>query len=1065
MTNLKKRILRVTALCLAVCLLMSMAACSGTKTPADDTTARSTVYTIMVEAEGGKPLSQVGVYIYTDDAKTDLVWFDKTDDNGTITFDQGELLPEGSVAILSDVPENYLVEQSYPITGEATRITLKATLLEEGDLSAITYQLGDTVHDFTVTTPDGTEYTLSKLLKEKDAVVLNFWFNNCGPCKSEFPYLEEAYKAYSDVIAVVGMNPVDQETEDIADFQEEMETTFPMAAVDPLWANAMQIVGYPTTVVIDRFGTICLIHMGAFTDVETVKDVFAYFTAVDYEPTVFKSVEEVPHTEEEEDLTGYSADDPIEIGGMTAIEVTVKAGKTRYYNLYKVDQMYMQYWSENVTATYSGYTYEPSGGTVGFSLYTEDTYTPAKVSFTNTGKKDETFTLYLSPHIGTVNNPYSVGIGEFYTTVYAGNDQGVYHIYQAEESGTLTVKCISVTAGINYGYSLYNLDTYAYRTLEEDGKYSEDGYPSVSIQVNAGDDVQIIVSTLPDSSNTYPGGNFQSSLSFGETSEDEEKEKVEYLNYAVTVTDENRAPMAGVYLNIKTDDSTVVLETNESGVATTKLPAGTYQAKVLLPEGYTSAATSYILSKTVPMASVRLEKIVTVMKDYTVKVVDENGGAMANVVVAVGDKFGFTDSNGTVKFNLLQGEYAAVVSAPAGYTAESQYAFAADATELTIQLKKSTGSSTESAGDTTYTVTAAKYDGTPITDAVVKFLQNGTQKAMQMVDANGKASVKLPSGSYTVELAFSGDGMYYEEKDAVVTASAPELTISVTGAVPAATGDKLYNGSPEYTVDVGGTYVTMQADVVNYFLFTPTQSGTYQFTTSDPSAVISYQGSTSYIFDATSSTDYNAATNTFTRNVKESNLGGTHVIGITGAADCILEITRIGDAVLDETDMEAEEYVPAVSPVQQTLTVSGTMTYVDLTSTASVVKGTDGYYHLNSADGPIVYVNLGKDARYISFYNMLGFTGFGGTSFSKVFHDENGTAVKKEDYTKCMMEYVEAIDSKTGLYPLNDDLIYMLQNGGEYKGWWDSENGNYLFEDLPDLNTAIAWMFACCYYQ
>ena len=466
---------------------------------------------------------------------------------------------------------------------------------------------------------------------------------------------------------------------------------------------------------------------------------------------------------------------------------------------------------------------------------------------------------------------------------------------------------------------------------------------------------------------------------------------------------------------------------------------------------------------------------------YTVSVKDDAGAAVPGVALTLHadgvDISLTTDANGGAASSLPKGSYSLTLTVPEGYTSgTTEYSFG-ETSSLEITLKKphqeeekpeETPETPEipEGFDGTYTVTVTDYSGAPVTGVAVQFLQDGAQKAIQVVDENGKATVKLDPAKYTVTLAFTTDGLYYEDATAVLTPTAPELTVSVTGAVPAATGDKLYNGSPEYTVDVGGTYVTMQADVVNYFLFVPTQSGLYQFTTSDPSAIISFQGgSTMFIADLTASTDYDAATNTFTRNVKEGNLGGTYIIGVTGTADCILEITRIGDAVLDVTDMEAEEYVPAVSPVQQTLSLSGTMTYVDLTGSASVVKGTDGYYHLNSADGPIVYVNLGKDARYISFYNMLGISGIGGTSFSKVFYDENGTAVKKEEYTKSMIAYTKAVDSKTGLYPLNDDLIYMIQNGGEYKGWWDSENGNYLFGEVTNLNTAIAWMFACCYYQ
>jgi hypothetical protein len=97
-------------------------------------------------------------------------------------------------------------------------------------------------------------------------------------------------------------------------------------------------------------------------------------------------------------------------------------------------------------------------------------------------------------------------------------------------------------------------------------------------------------------------------------------------------------------------------------------------------------------------------------------------------------------------------------------------------------------------------------------------------------------------------------------------------------------------------------------------------------------------------------------------------------------------------------------------------------------------------------------------------YVMLGMTGVGGTNFTQTFYDENGVAVRREDYTDCMMAYIANTESKYGLYPLTEDLVYMLRQGGDRKGWWDPDNGNYLFADVEGLNQENAWMFAVCYF-
>ena len=135
------------------------------------------------------------------------------------------------------------------------------------------------------------------------------------------------------------------------------------------------------------------------------------------------------------------------------------------------------------------------------------------------------------------------------------------------------------------------------------------------------------------------------------------------------------------------------------------------------------------------------------------------------------------------------------------------------------------------------------------------------------------------------------------------------------------------------------------------------------------------------------------------------------------------------------------------------------------TSHTAVYNAADGYYHLDSANGPVLYMNLGPNAPVISLYNMLGFTGVGGTGFYEIQYNDEGVAIRKEDYVPCMSDYIWCIDSKLGIYPVTEDLIYMIQHGGNQKGWWDSENPNYLFKELPGVVSESAWMFCCCYFK
>jgi hypothetical protein len=148
------------------------------------------------------------------------------------------------------------------------------------------------------------------------------------------------------------------------------------------------------------------------------------------------------------------------------------------------------------------------------------------------------------------------------------------------------------------------------------------------------------------------------------------------------------------------------------------------------------------------------------------------------------------------------------------------------------------------------------------------------------------------------------------------------------------------------------------------------------------------------------------------------------------------------------------------------------ITYVDMLNDLPV-KGEDGFYHLGTEDGPILYVDLGENAPYLSLSVMIGAVGQFGTSFKNIFFNEDGTpevnadgTYHKEDYTDALLAYCLHRDPETGLYPLTDDLVYMLQHGGKFKGWYTPGSGTYLLEEKEiTVDPALLWMFAVCYLK
>lgn len=126
--------------------------------------------------------------------------------------------------------------------------------------------------DFTIIDIDGNEYKLSEF--EGKPVVLNFWASWCGPCKSEMPDFDEAYKNYKEDINFLMVNLTDgsRETVEVAsEFINGQGYSFPVY-YDTMQEAAMtySVYSIPTTYFIDSDGNLVANAQGAI-DADTLQ--------------------------------------------------------------------------------------------------------------------------------------------------------------------------------------------------------------------------------------------------------------------------------------------------------------------------------------------------------------------------------------------------------------------------------------------------------------------------------------------------------------------------------------------------------------------------------------------------------------------------------------------------------------------------------------------------------------------------------------------------------------------------------------------------------------------------
>lgn len=302
-----KLLRKITIFLLLVSMIFNVVACVG-KTPQtnegnDNQTQDPTMleYTVTLLSPLGKPISGVTVLLHEDGGADYNV--------SSLPVVTGA---DGKVKFTLDSSKSYSVglmgySKLYVAKSGATRA--ERYVLDSTDVTVVLdtddtyvparYNLGDTMPNFTLTDIDGNSYELYELLKVKDAVVLNFWFYGCGPCKSEFPALNTAYNGYKNDLEVLAINDYPYESlNHVKNYEEDKGLTLDMPLFRAEYGSKVSMsridtIGYPTTMVIDRYGTISFIHAGAVTSVSKWQKLFAFFTADDYVPTVISSFDQL----------------------------------------------------------------------------------------------------------------------------------------------------------------------------------------------------------------------------------------------------------------------------------------------------------------------------------------------------------------------------------------------------------------------------------------------------------------------------------------------------------------------------------------------------------------------------------------------------------------------------------------------------------------------------------------------------------------------------------------------------------------------------------------------------
>ena len=388
--------------------------------------------------------------------------------------------------------------------------------------------------------------------------------------------------------------------------------------------------------------------------------------------------------------------------------------------------------------------------------------------------------------------------------------------------------------------------------------------------------------------------------------------------------------------------------------------------------------------------------------------------------------------------------------------------------------------------DYTVTVTDGKKDG--ISGVIVKiFAYDATDFeepiAMKVTKSNGTANFKLEPSDYQVKLFNTKDEeLEYDKSSAILSEAYPDVDLTVYDKLTDKVGSM---AGQVYRVGEGSFFVEFNEEKLDYFIFIPERTGIYKISVvADTQVEVGNYGTPYNIlpFNITPEAD-RINMNSFKITVKSENIAGfgggettNYTIGIKGknySGSGALVIERIGDVQnIPHTTAPAPKDLPESDyrggiPEDIDITVSGFSKKY-----AAVYNANDGYYHLcteheNSEEhvcdpsGPVIYIRLASNDGLRNFKEIIE----AGNGISGYVYDNAGNILERKDYTAMMEAYIKKADTTYGVYALTEELREAVQNYGEYKGWFDKNNADYLFGDKAILSTynGSEFLAFCCF--
>jgi len=94
-------------------------------------------------------------------------------------------------------------------------------------------------------------------------LIVDFWATWCGPCREEIPHLNRLYENYRGKgLEIIGISMDTDEPANIKKFTRDFRMEYTIVIGNDNVAQDFGLLGYPTTIIIDRKGNIIKKYTG-----------------------------------------------------------------------------------------------------------------------------------------------------------------------------------------------------------------------------------------------------------------------------------------------------------------------------------------------------------------------------------------------------------------------------------------------------------------------------------------------------------------------------------------------------------------------------------------------------------------------------------------------------------------------------------------------------------------------------------------------------------------------------------------------------------------------------------